>query len=75
MKNQKKIKEEIAQKIERADESEINRRIVLLFLEKLELLTNNERKTIIETIQLLNKPIFVINVDQKQQQWLKENKL
>lgn len=34
--------------------------VVRLFLEKIEILTDEERKTIIQTIQLINKPIFVV---------------
>lgn len=34
--------------------------IVKLFLEKLEKLNEVERRTIIETIQWLNKPIFTV---------------
>jgi len=51
----------IAQNIKRIDESEINRKIILLFLEKLEVLTMKERKEILTSIKLLNKPTFKIN--------------
>ncbi len=53
------MKKEKAQNIERIEEPEINRLIVLRFLERLEKMTDEERKTIIKTIQLLNSPIFV----------------
>lgn len=53
-------KELIAEGIQRIDEPEINRKIVLLFLEKVELLTPEERKTIIKTIQILNCPTFIM---------------
>lgn len=46
------------EKIERIEEPEVNRSIVYLFLEKLELMTDEERKTIIKTIQILNHPVF-----------------
>lgn len=36
-------------------------RMVLLFLEKLEKLTEKERATLIKTIDILNTPIFVAN--------------
>ena len=52
-------KEENAQKIKRIEEPEINRLIVLRFLEKLEKMTNEERRTIIKTIQILNNPVFI----------------
>jgi len=53
-------KEIQAQKIKRIDEPEMNRKIILLFLEKLELLKPEERKEILRTIQLLNSPNFLI---------------
>jgi len=52
------MKEFSAQKIKRIDEPMINRKIILLFLEKLELLTKEERQEILEVIQLLNHPMF-----------------
>ena len=45
--------------IKRIDEPQINREITKLYLEKLELMTEEERKTLIKTIQLINNPIFV----------------
>jgi len=51
----------IAQNIKRIDEPEINRKIILLFLEKLEVLTMEEREEILTSIKLLNKPTFKIN--------------
>lgn len=44
--------------ITKIDEPNINRKIVLLFLEKLEILELEERKEILKTIRLLNNPIF-----------------
>ena len=46
--------------IKKIEESEIEE-IVLLFLEKLELLNEEERRTIIKTIQILNSPVFIVN--------------
>ena len=46
--------------IKRIEESEINREIILLFLEKLELLSPEERKEIIFTIKLINHPTFQV---------------
>lgn len=54
-------KEIIAEKIKRVDEPMINRRIVLLFLEKLEILTKAERIEILKLIQLLNYPVLKVN--------------
>jgi hypothetical protein len=36
-------------------------KIPILFLEKLELLTDEERKVLTQTIHLLNNPMFVVN--------------
>jgi len=55
------MKKNKAQNIGRIDEPMINRKIVLLFLEKLELLTDGERKEILKSIQLLNYPVLIIN--------------
>ncbi|MEA2087724.1 MAG: hypothetical protein U9O91_06455 [Candidatus Caldatribacteriota bacterium] len=54
-----------AQNIERIEEPEINRLIALRFLEKLEKMSDEERKTIIRTIQLIITPIFKITKDNK----------
>jgi len=53
-------KEMIAKEVSRIYEPEINRKIVLLFLEKLELLNKEERKELLKAIQLLNYPRFLI---------------
>ena len=37
-----------------------NTKIIELFLEKLEKLTDDERKELLKTIRVLNNPIFVI---------------
>ena len=44
---------------ERIDEPEINKRIVLLFLEKLELLSEQERREILKIITLFATPILI----------------
>jgi len=54
------MNEEISN-LKRIDESEINRRIVLLFLEKLELLSEKERHEIFKVIMLIGNPIFIVN--------------
>lgn len=41
-------------------EENINAKIVLAFLEKLEVLTPEERGTILKSIQIMNHPIYVI---------------
>jgi glycerol-3-phosphate cytidylyltransferase-like family protein len=51
-------------KIEKIENS-----IVLLFLEKLEIMTMEERKEILESIRWINKPIFVCSNDK-----IKKNK-
>jgi len=61
MKKEKKI----IPKIIRSEKSEINRKIVLLFLEKLEKLTPEEREEILRTIQLINHPILVVEENWK----------
>ncbi len=38
-----------------------NIEVVVLFLQKLEKLTDEERKTLIKTIQLINNPMFISN--------------
>ena len=53
------MEKEIQKEIKRIDEPEINRKIILLFLEKIEILTMEERKEILRTIQLLNSPVFL----------------
>lgn len=40
-------------------ENFINIKIVCLFLEKVELLTKEERKILIHTIDIINHPIFI----------------
>ena len=54
--------------------SEINRQIVLLFLQKLELLTPTERGTIRNVIELIAQPVFVTGIqrDEKQKSKNKE---
>ena len=51
----------VAKGFKRLDEPIINRQIVLLFLEKLELLNESERAEILKVIQLLNHPSFIVN--------------
>ena len=46
--------------ITKIDEPKINKRIVLLFLEKLEVLELEERKEILRMIKLLNYPVYKI---------------
>ena len=55
----KSMEKIFAEKLKRMDEPMINRKIILLFLEKLELLTKEERKEILKVIQLLNHPILL----------------
>ena len=52
--------EKILGRPKRLDTPEVNCEIIRLFLEKLELMTEEERKTLIKTIQLLNNPMFVV---------------
>ena len=47
------------EKFERIVENQTHLEIVKLFLDKLEKMTEEERKTIIKTIWLLNNPMFV----------------
>ena len=46
--------------MERINEPQIYTEIVKLFLEKLEIMTEEERRTIIKTIQLINNPTYII---------------
>lgn len=39
--------------------SELHTRIVLTFLEKVELLTPREREVIVGVIELISKPVFI----------------
>ena len=43
------------------EQAEINKQIVLTFLQKVELLTSNERAEILKVIEWINRPIFVTN--------------
>ena len=47
-------------RITKVELNEINLKIVLLFLEKLEKLTQQERKEILRTICLINYPVFIV---------------
>ncbi len=38
-----------------------NIEVVILFLQKLEIMNEHERKVLIHTIELLNNPMFVTN--------------
>lgn len=42
-------------------ENQIGLQIVLMFLDKLEKMTEEERHEILKTIKLLNNPVFVSN--------------
>ena len=42
------------------NEPEMNRRIVLLFLEKFEILNERERAAVVKVIELLNTPMYII---------------
>ena len=50
----------MSNKIEKV-EMQIEKRIVVLFLEKLEVMTKEERLEILKTIKWLNQPIFISN--------------
>jgi hypothetical protein len=54
------MSKEIKPHMERLDEPLINRQIVLLFLEKFEQMTAEERQTISETIQIINRPVLLV---------------
>ena len=47
--------------IKNINKPEVDRKIVVLFLEKLELLTKEERREILKTIQFLNYTMFLVN--------------
>ena len=51
-------------------EIEINTKIILLFLEKLEKLTDKEREEILRVIRFINTPVFIntLDSDTKQKQ-------
>ena len=54
------MKKVLAQKIEKLEEPYINRKIVVLFLEKVEKLSQEERREILKTIQFINHPRFLV---------------
>ena len=43
------------------EELEVNKKIIVLFLEKIELLNDAERKEILKIIQFFSNPVFVAN--------------
>ena len=50
------------ERMERVEEPEINRKIVLGFIEKLEKFTPKEREVLLRIIELLSRPIFISNL-------------
>ncbi len=45
--------------MEKIELNDAHTEIVLLYLKKLDIMTNEEREVILETIKLINKPIFI----------------